>query len=378
MSDLMHLGYYTRELKKVLPEHYFEPLPRRALWMIPHLAVAIGGMYAVITTSWHGLIKFGIALLIGHAFACLGFLAHEILHGSVVRNPFLRNLLGMICFLPLNVGPKLWRKWHNVEHHGHTQHDDDDPDAMGTLEDYRERPALQVLYRIAPVLRSFLTFASFSFWFSFHSFLMWLRFMPEFKSRRERIVVALQFLGPVAFWIGFMIWVGPVNALYAYIIPVLTANFIVMSYIATNHLLNPLTHVNDPLANSLTVTTHPILDILHSNFSHHTEHHVFPAMNPAYAPALKRELKKRWPDRYCEMRHIDALLALWRTPRLYRDAGPHANQLIDPQRELVYPTVGHGLEPGPVTPTPLGSGEPASTAARPAAAPGRRTTGSEA
>lgn len=348
--DLRHIGYYTRELKKVLPAHYFEPVPHRALWMIPHLAVIAAGMYAIAATSWHGLAKLAVSFAIGHSFACLGFLAHEILHGSVVRHRLLRDVLGALCFLPLTVGPKLWRKWHNVEHHGHTQHDDDDPDAMGTLEDYRERPALQVLYRIAPVLRSLLTFMAFGFWFSFHAFLMWLRFLPEFPTRRERTVVALQFLGPVAFWIGVMVWLGPVNALYGYVIPVVVANFLVMSYIATNHLLNPLTHVNDPLANSLSVTTHPVIDVLHAHFSHHTEHHVFPAMNPKYAPALKAELKRRWPDRYCEMPHWKALLTLWRTPRLYRDAGPHAHQLVDPGQNLVYPTMGHGLETGDVQP----------------------------
>src|SRR5690625_4423688 len=105
MQELFHLGHYTRELKKVLPAHYFEPVPHRALWIIPHAAIAIAGIYAVATTEWHGLIKFGISLVIGHAFACLGFLAHEILHGSVVRHPFLRNFLGGLCFWPLNVGP---------------------------------------------------------------------------------------------------------------------------------------------------------------------------------------------------------------------------------------------------------------------------------
>lgn len=357
IQELRHLGYYTRELKKVLPDHYFEPVPWRALWMIPHLAIIVGGIYAIAALEWHWVANLGVSLLIGSSFACLGFLAHEILHGSGVRHPGLRNLLGMICFIPFNLGPKLWRKWHNVEHHGHTQHDDDDPDAMGTLEDYRERPALQALYRLAPVMRSFLTFVSFTFWFSLHSFLMWRRFLPEFPEQ-ERKVVAFQFYAPLAFWIGLGIWLGPKKFLFAYIIPLLVANFTVMSYIATNHLLNPLTHTNDPLANSLTVRTLPIIDMLHFNFSYHTEHHIFPRMNPKYHPALQAKVKERWPDRYCEMPHWQALLYLWRTPRLYRDAGPNAHQLVDPGQGLAYPTVGYGLEPGrPLEAIPLTNAE---------------------
>lgn len=349
MRELRHLGFYTRELKKVLPRRYFEPVPHRLLWMIPHLAIVIGGIYAVATLPLSWPSRLGVAFLIGMSYACLGFLAHEILHGSVIRHPFLRDLLGGICFLPFCLGPKLWRKWHNVEHHGHTQHDHDDPDAMGTLEDFRERPELQWLFRLAPVMRSALTFGAFTFWFSMHSFMMWRRFLKDFQGR-ERLVVALQFLVPLAGWLALGAWLGMEAWVYAYVLPLLVANFTVMSYIATNHLLNPLTHVNDPLANSLTVIVPRWLDVLHFNFSHHTEHHVFPAMNPKYAPALKAALKERWPESYCEMPHWQALLALWRTPRLYRDAGAHAHQLVDPVREWVYPTAGRGLDPLNVKP----------------------------
>jgi len=42
-------------------------------------------------------------------------------------------------------------------------------------------------------------------------------------------------------------------------------------------LLNPLDDSNDPLASSLTVTTHPWIEGLLRNFNYHLEHHVFPA-----------------------------------------------------------------------------------------------------
>lgn len=345
--ELWHLGEYTRELKRRLPRSYFEPVPARALWILPHLFV-IAGSYWLTLRFDALLVKAAAALLTGLSFASLGFLAHEILHGSVVRTPLLRDLLGGLCFLPFCLGPKLWRKWHNVEHHGHTQHDDDDPDAMGTLEDYRERPSLQVLYALAPRLRSLLTFAAFTFWFSFHAFEMLRRFAPEFKGR-DRLVVWGQFFGPAAFWCLLLAWLGPVNFAFAYVAPLFIANFVVMSYIATNHLLNPLTPVNDPLANSLTVQTARLLDVLHFNFSHHTEHHLFPAMNPKYAPKVKALVKELWPERYNEMSHWKALVVLWRTPRLYRDE----SNLVDPKRRLVYSVAGRGLDPDRVQGRPF-------------------------
>ncbi|MBO8141792.1 MAG: acyl-CoA desaturase [Firmicutes bacterium] len=339
MQTLLHLREYTRILKRELPEEVFKPVPSRLLWLIPHLAVIGFGIAAIAALEQNTWAKLAIGILIGHSFACLGFLGHEVLHGSVVRAPWLRDAVGAICFAPFFLGPKLWRKWHNVEHHGHTQSDDEDPDAMGTLEDFRERKSLQLLYRIAPVLRSFFTFAAFSVWFSFHSFMMLLRFAPEFPARERRVVTA-QFLLPASGAVLLAAWLRG-DFLYAFVLPLLVANFIVMSYIATNHLLNPLTPTNDPLANSLTVTVPRWVDTLHFHFSHHTEHHIFPAVNPKYAPQIKAAVKRLWPERYNEMPHWKALLTLWRTPRLYRDN----TSLIDPVRELTYPVLGHGLSP---------------------------------
>lgn len=345
LAELTHLGHYTRELKRRLPREAFNPVPTRAFWIVPHLAAVILGILAIslwITPLWA---KFAVALVIGHSFACLGFLAHEILHGAVVRHAMLRDTLGAICFSPFVLSPKLWRKWHNVEHHGHTQHDHDDPDAMGTLETLRERTFLRAFFRIAPWLRSLFTFAAFTVWFTLHGFGMFLRFLPEFKKDERRVVIA-QFVVPVLVWVGLLVVIGPIDWLFAYLLPALIGNFIVMSYIATNHLLNPLTQINDPLANSLTVTVPKIVDFFHFNFSHHTEHHIFPAMNPKYMPQVKEAVKELWPDRYNEMPHWKALRALWKTPRLYRDA--HESPLIDPVRGEVFPTVGRGLDPDAV------------------------------
>lgn len=343
----MHLREYTRAIKRELPSEAFQPVPQRALWMIPHLAVIIGGISAIALWISSGWLKLLVGLVIGHSFACLGFLAHEILHGAVTKKPWLRNTLGLICFLPFSLGPRLWRKWHNVEHHAHTQNDEDDPDAMGTLESLRERPFLRAFYRVVPWLRSLFTFLSFTFWFTFHGMNMFFRFLPEFK-RSERPMVIAQFVGPLLFWAALLYVLGPVNGVFAVVIPMLAANFIVMSYIATNHLLNPLTEINDPLANSLSVQVPRIVDMLHFNFSHHTEHHVFPAMNAKYLPLVKQQLKQQWPDRYNEMPHWKALRTLWKTPRLYRDA--EASPLIDPVRDYTFPTLGRGLDPDRVVP----------------------------
>ena len=345
MDNLWPNSHYTAELRKHLPKEYFRPVARRLLWLLPFLVLAAGSI--VVIAYWHlpWYVNLLLALVLGQCYGSLGFLGHETLHGSVVRSPWLRDAVGALCFAPFNLGPKLWRKWHNVEHHGHTQHAHEDPDTMGTLEQWRERAALQWLYRLAPWLRSLLTFFSFTFWFSYHSFDMLRKYWHDF-SRRERVILTLQYLAPVAFWLALLALVGPVKFLYVWLVPVLLANFIVMSYIATNHLLNPLAETNDSLVTSLTVRVPRWVDVIHFNFSHHTEHHVFPAMNPKYAPQVKALLQRLWPDRYNELPFGKALALLWRTPRLYRD---HTS-LIDPERGHVYATLGQGLDPDRVQP----------------------------
>lgn len=343
---------YTRVLKERLPRRCFEPVPKQLIWLIPHGAIISGGIAAIALLHLHWLANVGIALLIGSSFACLALLGHNVLHGSVVRTAWLRNLVGAICFVPFNLGPRLWRRWHNVEHHGHTQDGEQDPDAMGTLDDYLNRPAVRLLYRFTPWTRGLLTFLSFTFWFSLHSFLMLCRYLRAFR-RQERPVVLLQFAVPILLWGGLLLLIGPHKFTFAYVVPVLVANFTVMSYISTNHLLNPITPQNDPLANSLTVVLPRWVDVLHHSFSHHTEHHIFPAMNSCYAPRVKALIKELWPERYNEMPHWQALLAIWRTPRLY--AAP--DTLADPHRGIGYPVLGHGLEAGKVRSFPLDGGK---------------------
>ena len=128
---------------------------------------------------------------------------------------------------------------------------------------------------------------------------------------------------------------GPVRLLFAYGLPLLVANAIVMAYILTNHSLSPQTGINDPLLNSLTVTTPRILRVLHLNFGYHVEHHVFPRMSPAHAPRISRLLRERWPGRYQSMPLGRALLLLCRTARIH--LAPTV--LIDPRTGRSWPTL---------------------------------------
>jgi fatty acid desaturase len=335
---------YVTELRRRLPAHYFQPVPSRALWMLPYLAVAVAGTLIIALVDLPLPARIGVGILIGLAYGSLGFLGHEILHGGVVRTAWLRDFLGGICMLPAAIAPLLWRQWHNVDHHGHTQILGEDPDAASTLEQYHKRSDLRLLYRLVPV-KSILFFALLSVWLSVHALIVLRHKLPILRGRARALLIA-ETLAAAGFWIVLGVLVGWRHFPFFYVIPALVGNFVVMAYIATNHMLNPLLEEDDPLMGSLTVTVPRLLDVIHSNFSHHTEHHIFPAMSARYVPHVKRLLKELWPDRYHEMPLRLALGALWRTPRLYLDNV----RLVDPSSGATYGVLGHGLDPKRVAP----------------------------
>lgn len=340
MNELRTFGWYAARVAPHLPKEAFQPVPSRLWGGLAYLVVAVSGIVAIGAFDLPVFVNIAISIVLGLCYGGIGLFAHEVLHGTVIRNRKWRDIVGAIGFWPLCVGPKIWRKWHNMEHHIHTQDEHDDPDAWATLEKLQKRPLLRKIYKLPMWLRTVISFTLLSLMFTFHALRMFKRYINEFKPK-DRPVVWMQLILPWATWIGLLVWLGPAKGFFFYLIPLLIANAIVMGYISTNHRLNPLTTVNDPLANTLSVTVPKWVDVLHFQFSYHTEHHLFPGMNPKYFPMVKDKVKEMWPDRYFEMPLTTALAALWQTPRIYHNH----TELIDPETGTVYGTLGHGLDP---------------------------------
>ncbi|ADU32104.1 fatty acid desaturase family protein [Evansella cellulosilytica] len=348
MKELHTFGWYAARLAKHLPKEYHKPTPQRLLGGLAYVMIVVGGFLSIALFELPLILNIGIAVILGMSFAGMGFLGHEILHGNVVRKPWLRNFLGAVAFWPLSTGPQLWRKWHNMNHHVHTQHDENDPDSWPTLERISKTKFVSWIYRIPFIIRSLIAFASLSVQFTAHSLKCLMIYIKDFQPKKRPVVI-IQAILPWATWIGLLFVLGFHDWFFAFLLPLLIANFVVMAYISTNHRLNPLVPVNDPLANSLTVTVPKWLDWIHFNFSYHTEHHIFPAMSSKYYPEVKRLLKEMWPERYHEMPMTKALLALIKTPRVYFEH----NDLVDPNGGKIYGSLGNGLNPEKITSKPL-------------------------
>ena len=319
---------YTRELRPLLLREHFAPARIRLLWLPVHLAVLVSGALALSVLQLPWFLLPLLSVIMGCSFAGLTFLGHETLHGAVVRGKKLRRTIGWLGFLPFAVSPRLWEAWHNRIHHQNTNRPQQDPDAYPTLEEYKKSPLVRAVTELAPGRKRLRGVLSLLVGFTIQSAHMlcdagrrkWL------TPSEHRRAIAETLLG-VAFWFTVACLLGPLAFLFAYALPLLVANSIVMGFILTNHSLSPHTEVNDPLINSLSVTGPRWFEWLTLGFGYHVEHHLFPAMSARHAPALRTILRARWPQSYQSLPLLLALRALHRTARVYET---HTT-LLDPK-----------------------------------------------
>jgi fatty acid desaturase len=338
---------YAREVRQHLPQGTFAPTPERLVWLPLHLAVIIAAAAFVVVAQPAWPLALLCALVAGHSWGCLGFLAHEAMHHAVTRNRTIEKLVGYFGFGIYCLSPTLWSAWHNQAHHGHTAKPVMDPDGFGTIGFWRKSSIVRALEKFSPGSGRKRSVAFLPMWFSLHSFLVLVFHSQrnDYYARVSRRTVYAETAGMLAFWTCVFAFVGPWNFLFVYVAPLLVANAIIMSYIATNHFLNPLTEVNDPLANTLSVTSPRWIEKLHLQFGYHVEHHLFPAMSGQHGPAVREVLVRLYGDRYLTMPHARALRLLYTRPKLHDGY----DVLIDPRSGAAF----NALAPGDLSMSPL-------------------------
>lgn len=317
----MHLkpiSAYAREIKPLIPPGSFAPARSRLLWLPVHIASASAGIWGLASGALPWPVWPLVSLLIGCSFAGLTFVAHEALHGALVRARSLRRVIGWLGFLPFAVSPRLWEAWHNRVHHGHTNDPRVDPDCYPTLQQYRESTGVRIATDLALGRRRLRGATSLLIGFSVQSAHQLLDARSrKLLSRRELALALLETALAVSGWLALAWAVGPLAFLFGFALPLVVANTIIMSLILTNHCLSPHTEINDPLINSLSVTGPRWFEWLTLGFGFHVEHHLFPAMSARHAPAVREALRSRFADRYQSVSLLRAVRALHRSARVY-------------------------------------------------------------
>ena len=327
---------YVREIRPALPAEAFAPATSRIAF-VPVLLAVIAGAIIVIgarLVPWPFVPL--VSLAIGAAFAGLTFVAHEAVHGGIVRSRTSRQIVGWIGFLPFTLSPRLWAAWHDRVHHANANAPED-PDMYPTLDEYRGSRRIRFFVdafalggkRWRGVLSLVLGFSV----QSAHQLVVARR--RGFLDRRAYRLALAETLASVAVWAVIAAVVGFVPFLFVYVLPLVVANVIVMSFILTNHGLSPRVAINDPLVSGLSVTAPRWVEWLTLQFGYHVEHHLFPAMSSRHARSVRDVLRAKWPGRYQSMPLRRALGALHRTARIYKDAVT----LVDPRTGREYATL---------------------------------------
>jgi fatty acid desaturase len=343
VSQRSSIAFYARRVKPLLSKGAFAPASSRLLWVPFHLTLITVSILLVTSGALPLLAELALSVVIGLSYGGLTFVGHEALHGAIVRNRSARYLLGLIGFLPFAVSPTLWRAWHNRVHHGHTNHPTIDPDAYPTLEAYRGSRALRfVTDRLAPGRNRPLAMLGLCVGFSVQSLHMLIdaRRRGYLTPRQHARAIFETALG-IAAWTALGFLIGPGAMVLCFALPLLVANTLVMSMILTNHSLSPLTDVNDPLANSLSVTGSRWFEWLTLGFGYHVEHHLFPAMSARHAPEVRDAIRSLWPESYQSLPLWRALACLHRSPRIYKT---HST-LVDPATGSEWPALFTRLKP---------------------------------
>lgn len=317
------------KIRADLPAEVFLKKPMRALLVIPLGGTIVLGSVILVAFPLPWYVALLSSLLIGNFYASLMVLAHEIGHGATVHSCRIQDLcLYLACWMYW-ISPHLWRIWHNQIHHPYTNVEGRDPDSFGTLEEFLHHSSLvQFSVKFAPGSGHwFSVFSLFFFFTGLAQSVLWMQSkrVPGFERLRRRRAI-LESALMAASWVILCIMLGPRASFFVVIIPILMANFVLMSYGFTNHALRPLTDTRDTLSTTMSVTTFRFLDFIHFNNSYHVEHHLFPAVCSSYYPLIRQSLRRHAGDRYMSPPHWWALLVLFRTPRYYKDA----QTLIEP------------------------------------------------
>ena len=324
-----------QRLRNQLPPAAFSPCPGRALTALALAGAIVALSAALVTLPLPAPAALLIAVLCGGLYGSLFFLGHEVAHGAVVRSQPAKELLLWAAFIVFCLSPTLWKVWHNRVHHAHTNHPQHDPDNFGSLDSYHRSPVVRLVAACTPGSGRWPSWFYLPTWFTVHTqVVLWRqsRICNGFESLDRPRAIA-ETAAMAFFWGGLGALLGAWASLLVIVLPMLVANAVVMSYIVTNHLLRPLVDEDDQLASSMGVTTHRWLDAIHFNFSHHAEHHLFPAMSSRYYPLVRRELRRIAGPHFLAPPHWKALRFVFGTPRVHVGK----DVLVDPADGRVVP-----------------------------------------
>ena len=338
--NLISKNEYRLVLSKLLTKECFVPDIKHVFHYLFLMAIYLVGIFSIVNVSFLPL-KIIISVVMGISLAGLTFFLHDLFHGSIIKSKPIAYVVGLSIGLFNLFAPLFWQRVHNFHHARTGNIDDPDRSYIATETPvtllgkfgYRTRVSDEAFH---PIISLLLMSTGFFWYFSNTMFYglvakkfsvkedkKYQRVQELFKNPKHRLIVVGELILIVSFQLFLFEFVANNNFLNYFLLsllPVGISHCIAMAYIHTNHFLSPLTgEIDDPLVNSLSLKNSWFIDKIFSNFSHHVEHHLFPAMGSFHYPKVRKLLLKLYPDRYKLIPMIDAIKMLCTTPRIYGD-----------------------------------------------------------
>lgn len=315
----MNNSDYVRALRPLLPAEALRPNPWTYVPIVIHLTVVFSGWVAVYYAP-HGWWPV-LGLIIGLSMSSIAFLAHDVTHRSVTTNPYLLYPTEVLLWALIFVPATLWRRVHGT-HHAFTN-SDQDPDRRYLESEIKSPTGMISAALMFPnrVLRYNIFCLMYWVLFPFRHLVVMYFFPGDKKpgfvtakprySRAEKLAITFEIVFIVA--LQFTVYKFVHHGFwYTSVIPAVITSAVTSWYLFTNHGLKPVSDGHDILASSTTVTVPKFCDVLHSNFSYHTEHHLFPTMNPKYYPLVGELFVKLFPEQYHRIPMSEAWSGLWK------------------------------------------------------------------
>jgi len=326
---------YTKKLRSLLPTEAFLPNHSRVWILLINAAILIlgWGIASYLNQwSWYLLwLYLPFSLVMGNSIIVLLFSTHDILHSKAIRHPFLRWVVSLIGLTMLWMPPTFWKVVHNREHHNKTN-SLSDPDRNYLYKQPNNWGKwIQNLFVPSSEVRSFWLVVGMGHAWGVHTFrnlssvLLFNNELTQYTptafkvSSKERRAIALELFLIIGVHLAILFYLDfhPIKIILSYFLPIWIGYAGIMFYIYTNHMLCRLTSVNDPLINSVSIRIPKIFDVLHLNFSYHTEHHIFPGINSDYYPRVQTLLQTHYGDRFNLLDAGEAWRLMLQTPRHY-------------------------------------------------------------
>lgn len=336
-KTLITQAEYVKKLRPLIPPEAFIADTNKVWILFINMGILIAGWNIASYLdkwNWHFLwLYLPMALIMANSISVFQFITHDLQHSNMIKNHRLRWLVSLFGFAMQWMPPTLWKAVHNRKHHNKTN-SLQDPDRnylynqSNTWCKWIQEffvPSFQMtpFFLIIGITCSWgvYVFRNLSSVLLFNDGLT--KYPPaSFQvTPKERKAIAIELLLIIGIHLSILTYLqfNPIKVILGYFLPIWLGHSIFMYYIFTNHLLNPMTSKNDPLVNSLSIRVPKIFDLLHFNFSYHTEHHVFPGMNSDYYPMVQELLKKEYPERFNLLDAGEAWHLLLNTPRYYKD-----------------------------------------------------------